>query len=188
MGCMESGTGGRLLVATPQITEGVFARSVILMLEHDETGAQGVILNRPLESGVDAILPGWQLVASEPSAVFQGGPVGLDSAIGLVRLGSQPAAADGIRMLFDGIGVVDLDADPDVVAPLVCGMRVFVGYAGWSPGQLDGELTRGSWFVVDALTDDAFTLDPRHLWRVVLRRQPSGLALLSTLPANPEAN
>ena len=75
---------GSLLVATPQIEEGVFARSVVLLLHHDAEGAQGVVLNRPLDARVDAVLPDWQPHVTAPATLFEGGPVGLDSALGLV--------------------------------------------------------------------------------------------------------
>ena len=82
---------GRLLVASPQIEEETFRRSVVLLLHHDEDGAQGVILNRPIEADIDAVLPGWKDIASSPQTMFQGGPVELNSAIGLVTVpGDEP--------------------------------------------------------------------------------------------------
>ena len=88
---------GRLLVATPQIEEGIFARSVVLVLDHSEAGAQGVILNRPLEADVDAVLPGWQELATAPPRVFHGGPVQTDSALGLVAVPGEGDAPMAIR-------------------------------------------------------------------------------------------
>ena len=179
---------GRLLVATPQIEEGVFRRSVILVLDHSDGGTQGVILNRPLEAEVDAVLPGWQELATTPPVVFHGGPVQTDSALGLVAVPGDAQDTLGIRRLFGGIGVLDLDAPPPLVASEVTGLRVFAGYAGWTGGQLDGEIRTGSWFVVDAEARDPFTGTPDHLWVEVLRRQHDALAFVSTFPADPSLN
>jgi putative transcriptional regulator len=179
---------GRLLVATPQIEEGIFARSVVLVLDHSEAGAQGVILNRPLEADVDAVLPGWQELATAPPRVFHGGPVQTDSALGLVAVPGEGDAPMAIRRLFGGIGVLDLDAPPPLVASEVTGLRIFAGYAGWTGGQLDGEVRTGSWYVVDAEARDAFSDDPDGLWVRVLRRQRDALAFVSTYPVDPTMN
>lgn len=179
---------GRLLVATPQIEEGIFHRSVILVLDHGEGGAQGVILNRPLEAEVDAVLPGWQALATHPDTVFHGGPVQTDSALGLVSVPGEGEAPLGIRRLFGGIGVLDLDAPPPLVAAELGGLRIFAGYAGWTAGQLEGEIRSGSWYVVDAEARDAFTDRPDDLWVRVLRRQRSELAFVATFPTDPSLN
>ncbi|MDO5502622.1 MAG: YqgE/AlgH family protein [Actinomycetia bacterium] len=179
---------GRLLVATPQIEEGLFYRSVVLILDHGLEGSQGVVLNRPLEAEVDAILPGWQALATQPGTVFHGGPVQTDSALGLVSVPGEEDAPMGIRRLFGGLGVVDLDAPPPLVASEVSGLRIFAGYAGWTAGQLEEEIRTGSWYVVDAEARDAFTDIPHDLWVRVLRRQQDELAFVSTYPHDPTLN
>ena len=181
-------TTGRLLVATPQIEEGVFHRSVVLVLHHGDDGAQGVVINRPIEAEIDAVLPGWKAVASTPATMFQGGPVQLDSALGLVAVPGDSPAPTGIRRLFGAVALVDLDTPPLQVAPEVSGLRIFAGYAGWSPGQLDTEIATGSWFVVDAEAGDAFSDAPGALWERVLRRQPPPLRWAAWFPADPELN
>ena len=131
---------GRLLVAAPQIEEETFRRSVVLLLHHDEDGAQGVILNRPIEADIEAVLPGWKTVASTPQTMFQGGPVELNSAIGLVTVPGDEPEPLGVKHLFGGLGLVDLDAPPNLVAPEVAGMRIFAGYAGmvrWAARERD---------------------------------------------------
>lgn len=179
---------GRLLVATPQIEEGIFLRSVILLLDHGEQGAQGVVLNRPLDAEVDSVLPGWQALATAPDRVFHGGPVQTDSALGLVAIPGEGDAPMGIRRLFGGIGVLDLDAPPPLVASEVGGLRIFAGYSGWTEGQLEGEIRTGSWYVVDAEARDAFSDSPEDLWVRVLRRQTDELAFVSTYPTDPSMN
>ncbi len=179
---------GRLLVATPQIEEGVFRRSVVLVLHHDDEGAQGLVLNRPIDADVDSVLPGWEEHASEPAKVFQGGPVQLDSALGLVAVPGDDPEPTGVKRLFGAVALVDLDTPPLLVVPEVAGLRIFAGYSGWSPGQLEEEVRTGSWFVLDAESGDAFTQEPDGLWGEVLRRQPAPLQWVAWFPADPTQN
>jgi putative transcriptional regulator len=169
---------GRLLVATPLLRDPNFDRAVVLVLSHDDDGALGVIVNRPTTVPVTDILPNWEPVVTEPGVVFQGGPVSLDSALGLV------AVIDGVEPL----GVRRVSGQVGVVQPGVVAMRVFAGYAGWSPEQLENEIAEGSWYVVDSQTGDAFSDDANELWKAVLRRQDGPLALMATFPADPSLN
>ena len=181
-------TTGRLLVSTPQLDDGVFHRSVILVLQHSEDGAQGVVLNKPLGAEVDAVLPGWGEHIAAPQTLFQGGPVQVDSALGLVTLVGGDGLPPGSQRLFGSVAIIDLDTPPLLVMPEVGGLRIFAGYAGWSGGQLEAELRRGSWFVVDSVAGDLLTADPEGLWGQVLRRQRSELAFVALYPPDPELN
>ncbi|CAG7573817.1 putative transcriptional regulator [Barrientosiimonas humi] len=188
---MENLTG-RLLVAVPHPDDEpgmgeMFERSVVLLLHHDEDGAHGLVLNRPLDADVDAVLPGWQPHVSKPGRLFQGGPVQLDSALGLVSIPGDDTTI-GIKRLFGSVGLVDLDAPPVVVMPEVAGLRIYAGYSGWEGDQLEREIREGAWFVVPAEAGDAFSREPDALWTAVLRRQRSTLALVSTFPADPSLN
>jgi putative transcriptional regulator len=182
-----STVAGRLLVATPLLGDPNFDRTVVLMLEHADQGALGVVLNRPSALPVGEILPAWHPVVGQPDVVFHGGPVGTDAALGLVQLAS-PSVPLGVRLVRDGLGLTDLDAPVEVVAPGVRTMRVFAGYAGWGEGQLDAEIDEGAWFVVDARPDDAFNGEPEGMWRDVLRRQGPPLALVASFPRDPALN
>lgn len=179
---------GKLLVATPLTGGTVFRRSVVLVLQHDEEGAQGVVLNRPLHASVSAVLPPWQEYVTAPPNVFQGGPVALDSALGLVTVPGDQLEPLGVRRLFGGLGLVDLDVPPVVVMPGVAGLRIFAGYAGWTDGQLEQEIRAGGWYVVEAEARDAFTSEPETLWSSVLRRQRGNLAFVASLPEDPTMN
>jgi putative transcriptional regulator len=180
---------GRLLVATPMLGDPNFNRSVILVLDHDESGALGVIVNRPTTVPVAEVLPAWQQFTTEPGVLFQGGPVALDSALGLAVL---PGVGDeeplGWRRVVDGLGLVDLDVPPQVLVPGMAGLRIFAGYSGWGSGQLEEELAEGAWYVVPGQAHDAFTVEPQQLWRRVLRRQGGDLAFVSTYPDDPSMN
>ena len=185
---------GRLLVATPVIDEPIFGRTVVLLLQAgDEQGALGVVLNRPSEVEVARVLPGWDDLAHEPTQVFEGGPVQPQAAICLARLRPEAGEAPGVAPLTSALpgprlATVDLDADPADVAPSLSRLRVFAGYAGWSPGQLESEVAEGAWWVLDALPDDPFPSRPDLLWRQVLRRQGPPLAFAVTLPGDPTQN
>lgn len=179
---------GRLLVSTPEITDGVFDRSIVLVLAHDEESAEGVVINKPVQAPIDAVLPGWQDGANEPQKVFQGGPVQTDSAVGLVGVPGDGEPPVGVKRLFGGIGLVDLDAPQESVWPAISALRIFAGYSGWTAPQLAGEIERGGWFVCDAEIGDVFDADPATLWRRVLRRQRGVMAWVSTYPEDPTQN
>ncbi|MFE2227419.1 YqgE/AlgH family protein [Streptomyces kronopolitis] len=218
---------GRLLVATPALADPNFDRAVVLLLDHDEEGSLGVVLNRPTPVGVADILAPWAALAGEPGVVFQGGPVSLDSALGVAVVpgglsgeggihsvdgapaaggdGAEPAgapaapAADradvpsgdeplGWRRVHGAIGLVDLEAPPELLAAVLGSLRIFAGYAGWGPGQLEDELVEGAWYVVESEPGDVSSPDPEQLWRAVLRRQRNELAMVATYPDDPSLN
>jgi putative transcriptional regulator len=173
---------GRLLVATNRLQDPNFRRTVVLLLEHNEDGAFGVVLNHPLEVEVDDVLPGWSAVVDGPSVVFQGGPVGLDGAIGVATGGPT------LELMAPPFGLADLDADPALLVGAFTGLRVFAGHSGWGGGQLEDEIGEHSWFVVDTLPSDAFTPEPAQLWRSVLRRQGGDLAIVANFPDDARLN
>jgi putative transcriptional regulator len=174
---------GRLLVATPDLRDPNFSRTVVLMLEHGDEGALGVVLNRPIDLSVADVLPDWSELSSAPGCLFVGGPVAPSAVIGLGR-GDGPV----FQPLFDGLGTLDLDLDPAEYAPTMSGLRVFVGYAGWGPRQLEQELAAGGWLVLDLVATDPFTADPSQLWPAVLRRQGGRIAMFASAPEDPSTN
>ncbi len=188
MGSVSDSLRGRLLVATPDLADPNYFRTVVLMLEHSDEGALGVVLNRPArDTTVAEPLPAWAPLAVEPPVVFVGGPVQPEAAIGLARRAGS-ADPDGFAPLADDLGTVDLGRDPVDVAPPVDRLRVFAGYSGWGARQLDGELDAGGWFVVDADPSDLWTAEPETLWRAVLRRQSGKERLFAEFPLEPGLN
>lgn len=167
-------TKGRLLVAAPPLGDANFDRSVVYVLEHNEGGALGLVLNRPSDE-VTVELPGWSDLAAPPQRIFRGGPVETQALLALGRV-----IEDG-RARADA---VDLEVDPATVEPRPDVVRIFHGYSGWGAQQLDGELDLGAWIVVPAEIDDVFTADPDGLWRRVLTRQPGRTAWLADYPAD----
>lgn len=166
---------GRLLVAMPVLRDPNFDRTVLYMVEHNDDGALGLVLNRPSAMTVDEPLPRWVPLASDPAVVFIGGPVGSSSVIGLGES-------------RHGIAPVDLERDPSDLDDPVNRLRIFAGYAGWIAGQLEDELAAGAWLVVDGDADDVMSDEPEDLWRAVLRRQGGRLSAVAEFPDDPTWN
>ncbi len=184
---------GRLLVATPMLGDPNFRRAVVLVVEHErEEGTLGVVLNRPTQVPVAQVLESWTDLVTGPAVVFRGGPVSPDSAVALALvpgegepLGWRPL--DGTPIM-SRIGLVDLDAPPEILAAEIVSFRIFAGYAGWGSGQLQAEIDEGAWYVLAAEPGDAFAAEPERLWPGVLRRQGGDLALVATFPDDPSLN
>jgi putative transcriptional regulator len=170
---------GQLLVATPSLLDPNFVRSVILVAEHGAEGAMGLVLNRPSETSVGEAVPELAPLSGEEEAVYVGGPVASESVLALVEVDDP---GDASELVLGDVGFVQ---DPSVAGRRG---RVFVGYAGWSEGQLEAELEEEAWIVVPAEPDDVFSEAPDELWSAVLARQGGSLALLATMPPDPSLN
>jgi len=169
---------GNLLVATPLLIDPNFYRTVVLLLQHDEEGCVGVVLNRPTEELVEAHLPDWADHVPAPGVVNFGGPVEPEVAIAL------SLTADGLPTGVPGLSLIDLSTTPEDHGQPV---RIYSGYAGWGSEQLETEIATGSWYIVQASPDDPFDADDGQ-WRRILRRQSSFLSVVSTYPDDPELN
>lgn len=179
---------GRLLVSTPALTDANFDRTVVLVLEHGlEGGALGVVLNRPTDTRIDEAIPDWAALVTAPAVLYLGGPVGVGTIIALARSRTDDPPL-GTELVANQVVAVDLSGDPEPLAPAVSGLRVWTGYAGWAPGQLEEEVARDAWFVVDADDSDVTTTEPNRLWRAVLSRQPGTLAWFANFPDDPADN
>ncbi|RFD27204.1 YqgE/AlgH family protein [Mycobacterium uberis] len=181
---------GVLLLANTDLFEPTFRRSVIYIVEHNDSGTLGVVLNRPSETAIYNILPQWAKLAAKPKTMFIGGPVKRDTALCLavLRGGANPHGVAGLRHVTGRLVMVDLDVEPDLIAPLVEGLRIFAGYSGWTIGQLEGEIERDDWIVLSALPSDILVGQRADLWGQVLRRQPLPLSLLATHPIDVSRN
>ena len=179
---------GMLLVATPQLLDPNFVDTVVLLLDVDDGGALGVVLNRPSGVPVVEVLEPWGEIASEPEVLFRGGPVSVEGALGVGVLRDRDDVPVGFREVDGLLGLVDLDTPVELVTGSLAGMRIFAGYAGWGADQLAAEIDEGSWYVVPGQAVDVVGLDPGELSREVLRRQPGQLAWRSTRPVDPELN
>ena len=175
---------GHLLVAGPALVDPNFHRSVVLVGEHGEEGALGVILNRTSESTVDEAVPELAALVEGSAPIHVGGPV-QPSAIVILAEFVEPERAE--TLVLEDIGFLPSEIDPDELGELRRA-RVFAGYAGWGPGQLDDELREGSWIVEPADPEDVFTTDPGELWSEVLRRKGGPFGVLALMPPDPSLN
>ncbi|GAB6985817.1 YqgE/AlgH family protein [Nocardioides pyridinolyticus] len=185
---MTEARAGMLLVATPALLDPNFVDAVVLLLDVDDQGALGVVLNRPSGIPVSDVLADWGDVVAEPEVLFRGGPVSTEGALAVATLRAEDDVPVGFRAVEGRLGLVDLDTPVELLEGSLEGVRIFAGYAGWGAAQLLGEIEEGSWYVVPAQLPDVFRLDPSELWRDVLRRQPGELAWHSTRPADPDLN
>ncbi|MFT4087553.1 MAG: YqgE/AlgH family protein [Gordonia sp. (in: high G+C Gram-positive bacteria)] len=181
---------GSLLIASTALTGPTFARTVIYVIEHDESGTLGVVLNRMSQAAVFNVLPDWAELAASPRAVFIGGPVQTESAVclGVAKPGVDVETQPKLHRVLGPVVMVDLDAEPEQLETVLTGVRIFAGYAGWEVGQLDDELSEGSWIVAPGLPTDLLSPASVDVWQAALRRQPWPLPLLSTYPADPLTN
>ena len=176
-------TKGHTLVATPPLEDPNFDRTVLFMIEHNDEGALGVVLNRPSDERVDGPLSRWSDLQAEPDVIFEGGPVEPRALIALARTHTtSPDDGDAIVPVSGAIVSADLSSDPALIGSNIEQVRIFRGYAGWGPGQLEHELDAGAWLTVDTHPDDLFGSQPTDLWRTVLGRQPGRLAWLAQAP------
>jgi putative transcriptional regulator len=176
---------GHLLVAGPSLHDPNFRHTVVLVGDHGADGAMGVVLNRTSPVPVrDAVPPMAPLVAPD-ATVHLGGPVQPQAVVVLADF-AEPERAGALVLETVGFlpGTVD---DPDELGRLKA-VRVFAGYAGWAPGQLEEELEEGSWLVFPARAADVFSTRPDELWRDVLRREGGKYAVLALLPPDPAVN
>ena len=189
---------GDVLVASVLLADGIFNRTVVLVLDSDEDGALGVILNEISQTRLDAVLPDWVTAVSKPQLLFHGGPVSPNGAICLASVAAEGEEPPGWRRLFASpdpagpgavrVGLLHLATPIEIVAGAYRALRIFGGYSGWAAGQLQAEIAEGMWHVLSADYADVFSAAPLDLWRRVLRRQRTAVALFSTWLEDPDLN
>ena len=175
----------KLLVASPKLGDPNFARTVVLITEHNEEGAMGIVLNRPATTTVADAAPELEELVIPGDDVYVGGPVQPASVIVLAEWEEH---ADASVPIFGGVGFVGAGADPEELGRTVIRARVFAGFAGWTTGQLEDELGRDDWILEPAQTDDVFTETPDDLWSDVLERKGGQYALVARMPLDPSLN
>jgi putative transcriptional regulator len=175
---MDESLSGKLLIAAPSLQD-FFRRTVVLMVEHNENGAFGIVLNRPSQTSVAEVVPSLAPYADEEEVIWIGGPVAPDTAVALGRF-DDPDAAAGI--VIGDLGVIDPDDPGDELRAL----RVYAGHAGWGPGQLEGELEQDAWILEPASAEDPFRAG--DLWAYLLGRRGGQYSLLARMPEDPSMN
>ena len=175
---------GQLLVAGPALEDPNFRRTVVLVGEHGDEGAMGIVLNRVSGVVVADAVPPMSSLTGPDEPVYLGGPVQPQAVVVLADF-ADPAGAD---VVVDSVGFLPGEIADVTELGGLRRARVFAGYAGWAPGQLEGELAEGSWIVLDARPSDVFTAAPHGLWAEVLRRGGPAHAALALLPDDPRVN
>ena len=177
---------GELLIATPGMHDGTFDRTVILLIDHAENEASmGLVLNRPSEILVADALPSMATVA-QPPVLFLGGPV--EEGTALVLAEPVDPASPSMHHMRDGVGLLDMASPEGDLIQGLLRVRVFSGYAGWGPRQLETELRNGAWITAAARPDDLWTDEADTLWARVLRRQGGLTRFLDSYPDQPWLN
>jgi len=176
-----------LLISAPDLGDGNFDQTVVLVVEHDSDGALGLVLNRPSGTEVSEHLPDLMPLTVSPPVFFVGGPVSIGGMLALGRrsLDAEPrnvAPIDGPLVMVDPEALVNGEVEG------IDAVRLYTGYSGWSAGQLDAELASGAWHVVRALPDDVLCVEPESLWRCVMKRQGGRLASQALYPDDLSAN
>jgi len=175
---------GQLLISSGGLYDPNFRHTVVLIGEHDENGALGVVLNRPLDVPVQQAVPPLSELVDQGEPVFQGGPVQPEGVVLLAEF-THPDQAD--LPVFGNVGFLMGEVDADVKWQVVQA-RIFAGYSGWGPGQLERELAENSWIIDPARDEDVFTGEPELLWSRVLRRKGPEFETMSRVPYDPNMN
>ena len=175
---------GQLLIASPALLDPNFRRTVVLVTEHTDEGAAGLVLNRPSDAPVAELVPELEPLVDDGEQVWVGGPVQPNAVL---VLGEFLDPGDAAVPLFGSLGFPSLEEPSDVLVSTTR-RRVFAGYAGWGAGQLEEELSREDWIVEPSQPDDAFTEAPDDLWSDVLRRKGGIYELVARIPDDPSVN
>ena len=181
---MQDSLRGKLLVASPALVDPNFARTVVLITEHNDEGAMGIVLNRPSDTELREVSAELAEVAGE-GPVFVGGPVQPEAVVLLAEF-SDPSAAAWI--VAADVGLASAGVDIDELGPVVRRGRAYAGYSGWDAGQLEVELEVDSWIVEAPLPAELFPEDPVALWHDVLERKGGQYALVARMPVDPSMN
>ena len=175
---------GKLLIASPSLVDPNFARSVVLITEHGDEGAMGIVLNRPADTEVVEVLPELAGIAVE-EPIFVGGPVQPDALVVLGEFADPDKAA---WIVVADVGLVSASTDLDELPEAVRRGRVYAGFSGWGPGQLESELEEEAWIVEPPIPPELFPDDPATLWTTVLERKGGQYALVARMPEDPSLN
>ena len=181
----ESSLKGQLLIASATLLDPNFRRTVIVVTEHNEDGAMGLVLNRPSPIRVADAIPKLAELVDAGTPVFIGGPVQPEAVVALAEIDDPEASA---AIAFADIGFLRPDVAPEELAGAVRRVRVFAGYSGWSPGQLEAELEEEAWILEPVAPGDVFSERPDDLWSAVLGRKGGQFTLLARMPEDPSVN
>lgn len=171
----ENGANAIFLVAKREMRDPRFRESVVLVTQPREGGPFGVIINKPLPHRLTEVFPQYEKLKGTKDVIYYGGPVAPQGLLVLLRAEKMPPNA---RRLLNDVYVIN---DPEVIDELLQradparGLRVYAGYSGWAPGQLQNELARGDWHVAPGNTEAVFEKDPARVWPELEKRATTKL-------------
>jgi putative transcriptional regulator len=179
-------TAGKLLVSEPSLHDQYFAKSVVLLAEHNDEGSFGLVINHPSDLLMDQItddLPGFN------PRLFLGGPVKLDT---LFYIHTKGELIEGSLPIINGLY---WGGKADIVKKLILSgkitnndIRFFIGYSGWSANQLEREMKENSWLLMDTTLNQVLYSNPRQLWRQLILNSGEDHAQWINYPEQPEWN
>lgn len=175
---------GKLLIASPALLDPNFDRSVVLITEHGEEGAMGIVLNQPSDVLVEEIIPLLEPVTGG-GPVFVGGPVQPEALMVLGEFADEDKAA---WIVTADVGLVSAQTEIEELPAAVRRGRVYAGFSGWGPGQLEGELEEEAWIVEAPIPRELFPDDPNQLWSSVLKRMGGEYSIVARMPDDPSLN
>ncbi len=161
---------GKLLVATRDTFDPNFAETVILLVQYDHDSAVGLIVNRRTKAPISRVLQEMKAAKQRTDPVYLGGPVELSGVLALLRSRTKPG--DSKQVLGD---VYLVSSRPVLEKALAAGLesrqlRVYLGYSGWGPGQLENEMRLGGWYIFDGNANLVFDPDPASVWERLIAR------------------
>ena len=171
---------GSLLLAHPSMKDPHFRRSVVLMSVHNDEGAMGVVLNRPLKKRLGQLSGEFALGPLGAVPLYAGGPVQTEQLV----LAAWQIRDDGFRLHFG----IEPEKAQELLSEEATQVRGFLGYSGWSAGQLEKEMQHHTWVVTDVPEDLLAQTQDESLWRLVLGREGAEWRLLAGEPEDPELN
>jgi putative transcriptional regulator len=169
-GAAEAQANAIFLVAKRDLSDPNFRETVVLVTHPPQGGPFGVIVNRPLGERLSDVFPDQPSLKGRKEVLYFGGPVGRQGLVFLVR---SPKPPQGVMMVLRD---VFFTSDVELIEKLLqrkdplAGLRIFAGYSGWAPGQLQNEIARGGWHVVPADAESVFDKDPARLWPELIER------------------
>lgn len=178
---------GMVLVAMPNLLDPNFRQTIVLLCEHGQEGSMGIVVNRPTTVPLTTVLPGEEALRGRPDRIFSGGPVQRNALMVLYQGLPSPRA-------ISVLGDLHLSGDPELISDperFLCSeerIRFYLGYAGWSPGQLQMELEAGGWNAVPGDSGIVFQSDPVRLWPRMMQDLGGEFSVYAQMPPDPGLN
>lgn len=165
---------GALLVSSKGLPDPTFSKSVVLLIQYDQNGAVGLMVNRRGQVPISRILEEVETAKHGSDPIYLGGPVEMQSVLALLRSQKQPE--DSTSVVKEVFLVSSKPPLEKALASSAGDLRVYLGYCGWGPGQLENELSRGGWWIFEATASTVFDPNPSSVWARLIARTEQQIA------------